>query len=170
MLNKRGQLDISFGMIFSIILIVAVIGVSFYAITKFLEIKNCTGVALFYDEFQNKVDSIWASSSARTNFEGALPSGINYVCFGNENLPNTNIKYGQQYREISRYIRNGANTFIYPPEKGCETPSTKIEHLDLTNLGFECFEVKEGKVELALEKTSSDSEVRLLNAAPELEN
>ena len=61
-MNKRGQIDISFGMIFSIILIIAVVGVAFYVINNFIELKKCTEIGLFYDDLKKYIDEAWQST------------------------------------------------------------------------------------------------------------
>ena len=59
---KRGQMKLSFGMIFSIILIIIFISFAFYAIQKFLSIQNSVQVGKFVNEFQQNVDKIWKGS------------------------------------------------------------------------------------------------------------
>lgn len=162
--KKRGQLQtLSIGMIFSIIVIIAILGVSFYAITKFLEIRECTEVSLFYEDFQKKVDQIWASSSAKTVFTGSLPPEVEFVCFSGSGSSVSPV-YSNQYRELRRYIRNDQNTFIYPPEHACNIIGINVEHLDLSKInGFTCFPVRDGKVNLYLEKEISSTLVSLVD-------
>ncbi len=163
-MKKRGELQtLSIGMIFSILLIIAIVSISFYAITKFLEIKRCTETGLFYDEFQDKIDSIWTSSSAKTTFVISVPGGVSHICFGGGAVSSVDSDFAEQYKALSRYFRNDANIFIYPPNKACEIPSKRMEHLDISELGgFECFEAEEGRVSIGLEKEVSDAQVRVI--------
>ena len=50
---KRGQLQISFGMIFSIIIIIAFVAVFIYAITIFMGWKRCAETGLFKEDLQS---------------------------------------------------------------------------------------------------------------------
>ena len=80
-MGKRGEIYISFGMIFSVILIIAIIGVSFYAINYFLNLGKCAEISLFYQGFQNEIDEAWSSEIVKTTFVGKLPVEIESVCF-----------------------------------------------------------------------------------------
>ena len=155
--NKRGDISLSFGFIFSIILIAAIVGIAFYAISYFVDLGNCTEISLFYNDFQNSVDDAWASEITKDVFVGTLPSGIESVCIGD-------VEQGidtEEYRELSRYGRFEANVFLYPPKKACDEAYKKIEHINIEELGFECFQVRDGKVSIGLEKGSFDSLVRI---------
>ncbi len=81
---KKGQgiFGMSFSMIFSIIIIIAIIGVAFYAITYFLNLSRCGQITTFYDDLQDEANQAWVSTNHRKVFEGSVPSGIEYVCFG----------------------------------------------------------------------------------------
>ena len=78
---KRGQLDISFGMIFSIILIIIFLAFGFYAITKFLELQKSIQINAFSNNFQNDVNTMWKSSQGSQTVNYQLPTNIKSVCF-----------------------------------------------------------------------------------------
>lgn len=157
---RKGDFNLSFGMIFSIILIIAVIAVAFYVIGQFLGLKNCTEISLFLDDFDKSVDRVWKSEIARTTFSASLPSGIESVCFGNLSLPGSGI----EYETLKKYSRSNSNLFLYPPEKACEIKYTTIEHLSLESLqGFTCFDKVSGKVSIVLEKNTGEALVRVKN-------
>jgi len=59
---KKAQLKLSFGMIFSIILIVIFIASAFYAVQKFIGVQNIIQVEKFANDFQNDIDKIWRGS------------------------------------------------------------------------------------------------------------
>ena len=50
--DKKGSIELSFGMIFSIIMIIAIVGVATYAIVSFLELGKATELSLFHQKFQ----------------------------------------------------------------------------------------------------------------------
>src|SRR3989344_8357256 len=85
--EKRGQMDISFGMIFSIILIIAVLAIAFYVIRYFSALSSCTSVGLFYTALTKEVDQSWATTTSKSIFSGNVPGSVDYVCFGNLNQP-----------------------------------------------------------------------------------
>lgn len=157
MKEKRGDLSMSFGMIFSIILIVAIIGVSFYAIKYFLNLGKCTEISLFYEEFQKEIDKAWNSEITKKNFIGKIPGKIEAVCFHNANAIGT----GKEYEALKDYFVTRGNMFLYPPENSCEQASIKAEHLDLSELGWHCFEVRDGKATIPIEKGSFDALVKI---------
>src|SRR3989344_2711893 len=80
-LAKRGQLNLSFGMIFSIFTIILFISVAFYAIEKFLTLQSATQAAKFASDLQNDVNNVWKSSQSSDKIEYFLPSKVKLVCF-----------------------------------------------------------------------------------------
>ena len=57
--DKSGQMKISFGMIFSIILIIAFLGFAIYAIMTLLEIIDNAKIAKFVEDLQGDVDKMY---------------------------------------------------------------------------------------------------------------
>jgi hypothetical protein len=80
-MDKRGQLRISFGIIFSIFLIIIFIFFAFKAISSFMDLNECAEVGRFYTSFQNSVDSARESHATNQPFEIKLDSGIDKICF-----------------------------------------------------------------------------------------
>ena len=161
-MNKRGQIDISFGMIFSIILIIAVVGVAFYVINNFIELKKCTEIGLFYDDLNKYIDKAWQSTIHKDTFKSTLPSGIDLVCFGDLNqAPVENYK--EEYDSLSRTFINNKekNVFLYPVQKACDASlsSLKLEHIKSDN--FFCIPVIDSKIELKTEKAQFEALVTL---------
>ena len=54
-MKKRGQLQISFGMIFSIILIIAFVALAVYVIMIFLDTGKCANTGLFKNDLQQEI-------------------------------------------------------------------------------------------------------------------
>ena len=59
--GKNAQVKISFGMIVSIILIIAFISIAFYVIGKFLGLQKQIQTGQFLDDLQFDIDKIWKS-------------------------------------------------------------------------------------------------------------
>ena len=153
-------MSLPFGMIFSIILIAAIIGIGFYTINYFVNLGKCTEIGLFYQDFQDKVDRAWNSEITRDEFVGKLPNGIKSVCFGD--LSQTLGRTGKEYDALRKYRNVDANMFLYPPEKSCGLEYRKIEHVDFSELDvFSCFSTTGGQVRIKLEKGSFDALVKI---------
>ena len=162
----RGQFQISFGIIFSIILIVAFIIVAFIVIQHFLELKDCTQVAQFYDSLKSDVDGVWKSQESSQEFKASLPSGITYVCFAQADLPahGVNQEIQDVFSSLKRNVVVGNNVFLYPAKNSCGISSQQIKHLDLQNITVNknpfCIRA-DGNVHFRLEKGFYDSLVQI---------
>jgi hypothetical protein len=156
---KRGQIQISFGMIFSIIMIIATIAISFYVITYFIKIGRCSEISLFYDDLNKRVDKAWASPITREVYTSNLPSGIESVCFGS--LLTVPVNYGKEYDVLKKYRNQKANVFLYPLTKSCSNsaPFYYIKNAEID--GFFCIEVISGKVSINIKKDSTDALVKI---------
>ncbi len=132
--SKRAQstMEMPFGIIFAIILIVIFLVVAFIAVNHFLNIGSCSSVGLFYDEFQKKVDSAWEGQEMSFDFKVSVPSGITKICFANLSKANTGSQ--GDYDEIKNYDVYDANTFLLPPGKACSMPYKLIKHMDIANI------------------------------------
>lgn len=75
---KLGQTQISFGMIFSVILIIVFIAFAVYGIIKFLDVQKFAQVESFKKNFQADIDNLWGSSIP---VDYPLPNKIKQVCF-----------------------------------------------------------------------------------------
>ena len=139
--DKAGQLQLSFGMIFSIILIIIFVAFAFYAIMKFLGIKDDALIKKFENKLQNDVDKIWKGQQGSQKVEYIIPSKIKAVCFVNDEYEN--LVY-QSKEFISRI---------------------KIEHIDMEkSLGNSeklCFENLDGKISLIIKMNPGEKLVTL---------
>ncbi len=153
-MNKKGQIEISFGIIFSIIIIIATVAIAFYFIQKFLSSSDCVTLGDFKSKLQNDIDDAWHSPIAQKKFTGSLTSEIESVCFGTiaDRVPGT---YAKEYAELQSAIDNGKNLFLYPGNKACsgKAAQLKLEHVDSS--GFFCKKVVDGKIDLNIIKESA---------------
>lgn len=160
-MGNKGQLQISFGMIFSIIIIIATLAVSGYVIYYFVNLSNCTNVGLFYKSIEERVNEAWNSPITRSNFEANIPGGVKYVCFGNLSLtPRADSR--EQFENLVKYRSSGANMFLYPVVNPCGNylPNYKLDNAQAKE--FFCLPVKSGKINIVIQKDSMDSKVWLL--------
>ena len=155
---KRGNIEISFGMMFSIILIIAFIAVAGFAIMKFLSIKDCAMIGIFKEELKKEIDIAWKGQEKSSVFESNLPSGIKEVCFvdfsksGNNNI--------EQYNKAKKYEHLNFNMFFSPYDGICpDLGSFYIEHIDIGKITSTknpyCIKNK-GKIKLKIEKSFGD--------------
>ena len=153
-MRKRGQLQLSFGMIFSIIIIIAVIAVAFYVITKFMGTSKCTEIALFYDDVKSHTEKAWRSTIHKDTFTSSLPQGIEEVCFGDPS---------QSRRDEIRkeFINEDGNIFLYPARKACDAAlsSITLEHVTIPN--FFCVKVENSRITIKTSKTQFESLVTI---------
>ncbi|MSS74465.1 hypothetical protein EXS72_02385 [Candidatus Pacearchaeota archaeon] len=166
-MNKRGAIELSFGMIFSIIIMIAIIGVAVYAITSFLQIGKTSQISLFHQKFQNTVDEIWSSSITNKIVSFSLPSSIELICFGSLIGTNYNPLYERKFKEFVKYSnlheQRNTNRFLYPIDTAKNFAYSKTEKIDVTELtgSFDCFEINSGNVKIRFEKNEFDSSVKI---------
>ena len=135
--NKEGAMELSFGMIFSIILIIAFLGFGFYAIKTFLNVNDSAKVGNFIKQLQNDVDDLWRSSQGNQQIEYKLPSKIDQVCFVNDN-PEGRVSFR--------------------PRGVSDLDLVKIEHIDIINMTLgqnpkeRCINVVNEKIKLNISK------------------
>ena len=146
--NKRGQLKLSFGMIFSIILIIFFLVFAFFGIRQFLDVQETINVEQFKNDFQEDVDQMWRSSRGSTEKIYSLPNEITGVCFEDDSFE---------------------NMYFVPREFGGEF----IEHIDIgktldlkvnsdARTGRLCFENTDGKIKIFLEKDFGENLVTII--------
>ena len=150
---KRGQIEMSFGMIFSIILIVVFLAVAFYAIKTFLRIQDSAEVGVFTAEIQEDVERLWKSTESSQDLEYILSSDIKKVCF-------IDFKSGARgdlsnlYSELKFYDFGERNVLFYPVGSS-ETEGFELKKIDIAEITVNenpfCIE-SEGKLKLNLEK------------------
>ena len=79
--SKNGQMAMSFGMIFSIILMVVFIVFAFYGIKKFLDMQKEVQIKSFINDLQNDIDRMQKSYDGSEEMPYIVPTKIEKVCF-----------------------------------------------------------------------------------------
>ncbi len=139
--GKKAQLNLSFGMIFSIFLIVVFIAAAIYAIIKFLGMQEDIKIKMFSQDLQEAVTAMWNGEGTQ-KVEYSLPEKIEKVCFqkGNEL---ENMKF------VSEQIIKG----------------NLIEHIDIGAITEDenpyCINNVDGKVKMKLIKEEGEILVRI---------
>ncbi len=157
-MNKRGQVQISFGMIFSIIIIIATIAIGFYVITYFLNLSSCTKIGIFWNSLDEEIAKSWNSDISQTVFEKEIPSGITHLCLGNFSQMSFEADK-KLFTELRGYENPGRNAYLYPPGKACDAAFYNLKHIKTDR--FFCVPAESGTISIKLSKTSLDAMVTL---------
>ncbi len=166
---KKAQTQISFGMIFSIIMIVVILAFSFYGIRWFLGFMETTQAHTFFDDLQADVNRVWRGmegSDARTY---KLPRKVEQVCFGNFDdlvlgdpsglgwVPKDDNVAFLPYGEIEPSSKeiNHLNATATIDRAATNVPGTILES------NYYCIDVERGELKLVIESRRGESFVTL---------
>lgn len=147
-------MQLSFGMIFSILIIIVTVAVAFYVIKEFFLTSSCVEIKAFHSDLQLEIDTAWRSAAAQMQYKQALPSSVKSVCFGD---PRTwDAKAHRLETEAFASSRGTEkNFFIYPVQCGRATSVRQLSHVAIQK-GF-CVPAAKNEVRLTLSKASSTS-------------
>ena len=154
-----GQIKMSFGMIFSIILIIVFLVFAFYAIKIFLGIGDEAKTQKFISDFQSDINRIWISDGESSEEkEYSLPSKIPYVCFVDFDISATGNNAGF-YKELKRAYYGSENMIFYPIGSS-EVESAELKNINLDSIiSYEnpyCID-NDGKIILTLSKNYGEA-------------
>jgi hypothetical protein len=164
--KAEGVFGISFGMIFSIILIVFFLAAAFIAIKAFLGWQKTAEIGLFFDKLQTDINYAWNSESASFNSSSTLPSGITYVCFVNLSSPsfNANTIEKQILNEVKKgYLDPTKNLYLYSPNKDYGINWRTITHVGSFSRNPLCIPVVNSVISVKIERSFSDKYPRIMN-------
>ncbi len=156
----------SFGVIFSIIIIIFILVVAGIAVNHFLGLKKCTQIGLFLEDLEKNINKAWNSQSSSFEFSSTLPGNLDYICFANLSDVPKGVYSKEIYSDISLYAGADANLFFYPRENACNMPYINIKHIDIKKITKEsnpyCVAVEKGKVAIKIDKGFNDALVNLV--------
>jgi len=161
---KGAQMKLSFGMIFSVILIIIFLSFAFYVIKMLLDSQAQGTILLFADGLQDDIDKAWKGDQTSQEISYKLPSKIELVCFVDFNSG----KKGEDddiYTDLRKGLSNGdENLVFYPVGSGKGLDSKLFKHINITSITKEdnpyCIE-NNGKVEIILKKSYGENLVRI---------
>ena len=164
-MKERGQMKLSFGMIFSIILIIVFVAAAFYAISKFLDLQEAIQIGQFVDGLQGDVDKIWRSPQGSSEPpDYTLPKNIQAVCFVDYSSPATGNNK-DLYQKLKQVYYEYENMIFYPVGSGQGIDAIEIEHIDLvqttTSANPLCINNVDGKINLKLKMVSGEALVTI---------
>ncbi len=114
-MDKRGQMKMSFGMIFSIILIIIFIVFAFSVIGKFLNTGDKALIKKFSNDLQKDIDNIWRSSQALQSVTYSVPNKIKKICFTDFSSDPLGTD-SDIYSELKFTYYEFENLFFYPAD------------------------------------------------------
>ena len=161
---KKAQLKLSFGMIFSIILIIIFIFFAFYAIQKFISVQNSVQVGKFSSDFQNDINRIWKGSQGLQKKEYFLPKKIIFVCFADYSSAGRG-ENKEFYDELELVYYENENLFFYPVGSAEGLNAKEMKHIDLTKTTETenplCVENVKGKISFTIQKDFNEALVTI---------
>jgi hypothetical protein len=157
-MNKKGQIQLSFGMIFSVIIIAITLFVAGYVIMSFLKTSNCAKLGNFDKALGSEIDLVYQNlgeTNKKITTLPAIPSKVSWVCFGSLNQNADGADKEKRDYFISNNLKKSDNLFFYPIQQSCERKyaSFNLEHVTTPN--FFCLPVKSDKVEPRITKNDS---------------
>jgi hypothetical protein len=152
--KKRGQSQISFGMIFSILLIIFFIAFAIYGIVKFLEVQRLAQVGKFKIDFQADITTMSQSTQGSQPETYYPPKKIKQVCFATRTNPRTGKDENMYFMpdDASQYDGDMLNNLnIAKTTAGSTSVPKKL-----------CIDVINGKVSLTLKKEYNENSVTII--------
>lgn len=161
-MKKSAQFEMSFGFIFSIILIAVFVVVAFIAIRAFLGVQCSVSTGSFVKDLQNEVDRIWAGSGESFLFSDKLAGNckLKEVCFFDPNA----VQNGNYVNEDQAFRGNiiGTNNMYFYPQTAADVPSVKINHINMQfNSNPYCFSINNSQISIQLTKEPNGVLVRV---------
>ncbi|MAG07700.1 hypothetical protein CMI46_02695 [Candidatus Pacearchaeota archaeon] len=167
-LNKQGQFQLSFGMIFSVILIISFLVVAFIVIKSFLGIRCDVEQGLFIDDLQDRLDVIWRGGGAEEFFDGKINGcEITYVCFWDPDVPERGGFSSFTSFSENGFSRvdgaNGPDNLYFYPRREADIQSVFLEHVSLESMEMNptCYKEEDGKFEIPLKKNLNEDLIRI---------
>ena len=152
----KAQMKLSFGMIFSIILIIVFLAFAFYVIKILLTTQEKSLTLLFKEDLQEDVDKMWKGSGSLTKPDGyILPKKIEYACFVDYSSSEKGLNQ-ELYRKLKQVYYEYENLIFYPVGSAEGLDAAEIKHIDIEKIteveNPYCIENINGKVKLTIKR------------------
>jgi hypothetical protein len=168
-MGDKGQMKLSFGMIFSIILIIIFVAFAGYAIVKLLDFQCSATSGQFLNAFGEDIDKIWKGGVGSQEVSYRVPKKIKKICFIDYNSPEKGgIDDMELYDELRQGFDGEENLFFYPLGSSCIRVGFELNHIDLVKITGEdnprCFETSGGEINFVIKMDSGESLVNIEDA------
>jgi hypothetical protein len=167
MTGKKAQIEMSFQMIFSLILIAVFVFAAFYGIRYFLERAEQVQMGQFLTDLESKVNVAYQATEKSEVYTFVLPKSIKKVCFSDFSLKydKTLCPEFEMYRDVAK--EKGSNVFFCPPENAYKVGAPVYYRIDCE--GNDCLRFlkqpycifNDNGVAIKLEKNLGEAEVVL---------
>ncbi len=151
-MKKRGQsvFGMPFSVIFSIIIIIAILVTAFFVIKWFLGFQRCSQAGLFFRDLETAVKDAYNAPSANKQFARTLPGSVEKICLADVEMQGETEEEEKMLLHFKRYGESDSNVFLYPSENICyDARSAKINYLEMPTEMY-CFDVNQGKIEMQI--------------------
>ena len=154
----------SFGMVFSIILIIIFIAFSFTIIKNWLQLGTTTQIESFVADLQKDVNEIWKGSQGSKLVKYNLPSKIEEICFIDYSSPTKGA--GSAMRDYVDETSSEIDNLFFYPKNAVEG----LENKEIKNINIEkittisnplCINNIDGKVSMVLQKNYNEALVTI---------
>ena len=135
MKKNKGAMELSFGMLFSIILIIIFIAFAIYGIAKFLNLQKNIQTKTFVNNLNFDIDKLWKSQGSQP-VTYAVPINVERVCFSEDEFE----------KDIDMEIRGQKSIVTY------DIIHAKLSEELSKGAGSNCVLAEKGKIALQLEK------------------
>ena len=138
--QKKGAMELSFGMLFSIILIIIFIAFAIYGVSKFLSLQKGIQTKTFANDLNFDIDKLWKSQGSQPVVY-TLPKNVEKVCFSEDEFE----------KDINIEIRGEKSIKTY------DIIHAKLSEDFSKGQGGNCVSVENGKIALQLEKERNEA-------------
>lgn len=154
-------MQLSFSVIFSVIIIIATLAVAGYIIVQFINRTKDVECKLFYDDLQKKIDTAWqADDSVSSIFTESVAAKTEKVCFGNVSQNVQDEKDQAAYDALKNFASTTDNLFFYP-RTVCGGSKFRFNLKHAKTDTFFCVSVINKQASVKVAKGSFDSLVKL---------
>lgn len=158
--GKKGQVELSFGMIFSIFLIIVFIAFAIYAIGKFLDIQKSAKTGQLAQNFQADIDKMWKSSSGSQEVEYSLANSVSLACFQDFELEKKG-PWADIYDNLRLAHSENENFLFYPVGSSGSVTGVEIKNINLYSITMNenpyCIENSDGTLKLIIKKEAGEA-------------
>ena len=159
--KRKAQMNLSFGMIFSVFLIVFFLVFAFFAVKKFIGISDTTKIYDFVLSLQSRINDVMKSDHGSINFEyRILPTSVDRVCLVDFSASPKGVNLGD-FQTFQKYSSGmDKNLIIDPVSKWKGMNSFVIENINLQQITENenpyCFTIDNGVATATISKGIKD--------------